>query len=310
MKTIRRGLLGCLPLLASACAGQIAQAPAEHTHSPAAAVEELLAADRALAAASATTDLVAGLSAMFDAEVIMPIPGNTFARGKEAAVRALQSNPENVRSRIEWTPIRGGISGDGLHGFTFGYMTLHRPDGPPAPLKYLAYWIKRPEGWRVVGYKRRPAAAGEISREPMPPSLPPRLVPPSGDSAVLARHRASLDAAERAFSGDAQRIGLGAAFTHYGHADAMNMGGPNHAGFVIGAEAIGRSVGAGTPTDSSPVWWEPEEVIVASSGDLGITFGWIHPHPRAGSSESPPAIPFFTIWRRDDPAQPWRYIAE
>jgi hypothetical protein len=49
-------------------------------------------------------------------------------------------------------------------------------------------------------------------------------------------------------------------------------------------------------------------VIVASSGDLGVTIGMIHPNtPRAGQ---PANFPFFTIWRRANPTAPWRYVAE
>jgi hypothetical protein len=89
----------------------------------------------------------------------------------------------------------------------------------------------------------------------------------------------------------------------------MNMGGPDDAAFVIGAEAIGKSVGAGQPTDSSPVTWPAESAIVASSGDLGITIGYIRPKAAAGGP-APAPIPFFTIWRRANPSAPWRYIAE
>ena len=39
-------------------------------------------------------------------------------------VQALRANPDNAGARLEWAPIRGGISADGQHGFTFGYMTV------------------------------------------------------------------------------------------------------------------------------------------------------------------------------------------
>ena len=115
-------------------------------------------------------------------------------------------------------------------------------------------------------------------------------------------------AAEKAFSDEAQKVGLGAAFAKNGRADAVNMGGPKAVSFVVGAEAIGRAVGEGSPTDRSEVEWRADRVLVASSGDLGITFGMIRFHePKKGQ---PAAVPFFTIWRRDDTSLPWRYIAE
>lgn len=95
---------------------------------PQSVVDELLAADRAFSAASAKTDLVSGLTAMFGDEVVIPNPPDRFAEGKAAVVAMLRANADNARSRTEWTPVRGGVSADGQHGFTVGYMTLHRPD--------------------------------------------------------------------------------------------------------------------------------------------------------------------------------------
>ncbi|HSC30012.1 MAG TPA: serine hydrolase domain-containing protein [Vicinamibacterales bacterium] len=273
-------------------------------------VDGLLAADRAFSRASAKMDVTAGLTAMFAEDVIVPVPGNRFARGLAEARAALQSNPENATSRIEWTPIRGGISADGQHGFTFGYMTLHRQDGTAVPLKYVAYWIRQPSGWRVAVYRRTRRAEGAVSRELRPPALPAAIVPVSSDASATKRFREGLDAAERAFSDEAQKIGLGPAFAKYGSADAVNTGGPNQAEFVTGSEAIGRVVSEGSPPGGATISWAPDQVIVASSGDLGVTIGMIRPNAPAGDPKQPAGVPFFTIWRRASPADPWRYIAE
>jgi ketosteroid isomerase-like protein len=275
---------------------------------PQSAVDDLLATDRAFSAASAKTDLLAGLTAMFADDVIIPNPPGQFAAGKAAVVAMLRANADNARSSTEWTPVRGGMSADGQQGFTVGFMTLHRPDGATLALKYLAYWVKRPEGWRVVAYKRARAGEGSPSLAMMTPALPEALVPASADAAVIARHRESLDRAERTFSDEAQRIGLGRAFARFGSADAVNLGGAADAGLVVGAENIARIVSAGQPATGSTLFWAPDRVIVASSGDLGVTIGMIHPNaPAAGQ---PASFPFFTIWRRPNPTAPWRYIAE
>ena len=176
---------------------------------PQSAVDELLAADRAFSAASAKTDLVSGLTAMFADDVVIPNPPGQWAEGKTAVAAVLRANADNARSRTEWTPLRGGISADGQHGFTAGFMTLHRPDGATLALKYLAYWVKQPDGWRVAAYKRVRAGEGPASSAMLAPALPAQLVPPSTDAAAIARHRDSLDRAERAFSDEAQKIGLG-----------------------------------------------------------------------------------------------------
>jgi ketosteroid isomerase-like protein len=280
--------------------------------SPQQAVDELLATDRRFAAEAQQDTAIPALSRMFADDVAMltsmPTPG--FARGRARAADALKANPDNARGRVEWAPIRGGVSADGQHGLTFGYMTLTRPDSSVVSIKYVAYWVKKPEGWRVAVYKRVVAELSAPSREMLPPSLPPRLVAPTTDSASIARHKASLEAAERAFSDEAQKIGLGPAFARHGSADAVNVGPRTSPTFVVSAVEIGKSIGAGAPGATSPVAWAPDEgSIVASSGDLGVTFGFIRQNtpPPAGQ---PSAIPFITIWRRASTADPWRYIAE
>jgi len=246
---------------------------------------------------------------MFADTVVMPGADGQITNGRAAVVDALRGNPDNARSRIEWLPVRGGVSADGQHGFTAGSMTLRRPDTTSVPMKYLAYWVKGPEGWRVAAYKRVRAAAGPAAIDQMPPALPDRLVQPSSDPAALARFTDSLDQAERAFSRDAQRIGIGAAFAQYGSADAINLGRPTEPGFVVGSESIGRMVAAGSPPGGSAVSWSPDRVIVASSGDLGVTIGIIRLNTPPAAGE-PAAFPFFTVWRRPDVNAPWRYIAE
>jgi hypothetical protein len=276
---------------------------------PAEVADELLAADRAFAAKAAQTDLVSGISAMFTPDVTMPIPGGKFATTVAEAVEAMKSNPANTGAKVTWTPVRAGVSADGLHGFTYGYATVTKADNSQVLGKYLSYWVKGADGWRVAVYKRALRAAGDISTAMVPPALPPKMIAPVTDATAIDPHRQSLDAAERAFSSDAQKIGLGPAFAQYGSADAVNMGGPDKAEFVRGAGEIAKAVTGGSMDATSPVSWGPDRVIVASSGDLGVTIGMIR-----RNGETPPgqasAFPFFTIWRRDSVSQPWKYVAE
>ncbi len=274
-----------------------------------AGVDALLAADRAFAAASAKSDPVTGLSAMFADDVVMPVPGHRFARGLAEAREYLRSTPDYGSSRLEWAPQRGGISADGQHGFTFGYMSLHKPDQSVQPLKYLAYWVRRDDRWRVLVYKRSSSKSAPEAVTPMPAALPARWVPDSHDPTRTREYTRSLDQAERAFSDEAQRIGLGPAFAKYGSSDAINLGGPDDAHVVVGADRIAVAVSAGTPPGTSPVTWAPDEVIVAGSGDLGITIGFLQP-TAAGPDGNRKPIPFFTIWRRPDTSAAWRYVAE
>lgn len=280
-----------------------AQTAAAVAASPQAAVDELLAADRAFAADAAGVDVVTALSAMYADDVVVPTPAASFARGKAAATEVLRSNAANLTSRISWAPVRGGVSADGHHGFTYGHMTLAEPGKPERPLKYLAYWVKQPAGWRVAAYRRLGRPAGEVSTAAVAPSLPARLVP--ANPGATAAHARSLADAERAFAAEAQTVGLRAAFAKWGRDDAMNMSmAPD---FVTGAAAIGGFL---PPEVPSALDWGPDEgTLVASSGDLGVNFGYIRPKA-APPPGHPAAQPFFTIWRRDSHDAPWRYIAE
>ncbi|HUQ89972.1 MAG TPA: hypothetical protein VM096_20585, partial [Vicinamibacterales bacterium] len=253
--------------------------------------------------------------AMFASDILMPNP-NGIASGATEAVEALKANPINAGAKIEWSPVRVAVSGDGRHGFTAGFMTMHRADGTLMPLKYLAYWEKKPEGWRVLAYKRGQAkevpAAMAVSYV-----LPKQIVEPAKDASTIEQYRNSLAAAETAFSNDAQKVGIGVAFTKYGSSEAINLGGLSTPTFVMGNEAIGASVGGGEPASSSPVRWGPDvRTIVAASGDFGVTIGHIYPNApgpdpstSSGQAASPAGRPFFTIWRKDAGGV-WRYIAE
>jgi hypothetical protein len=241
---------------------------------------------------------------MFAADVVMSAMG-AFHNSREAALMQLRSVPENLNGRLEWTPLRGGVSADGQHGFTFGFMTLVRADSTRLPLKYLAYWVRKPGGWKVAVYRRAVRPAGEVSPAEREPSLPERSVDVTRDATIIARHARELGDAERNFSTLAGKIGLGPAFTKNAAPDAMNMGGPQSAEFLFGPEAIGAGVGAGQ-TGPSTLTWGPDTVLVASSGDLGVTIGHIvAPGP---SGQPARRIPFFTVWKKVGGV--WKFVAE
>ena len=270
---------------------------------PQTVVDDLLDADRSFSSAAAATDPASGLAAMLDAEAVMPVPGKGIVEGREAVTAVLRASLLAKGDKIAWTPVRGGVSADGTHGFTFGYLTLEGGDPRAAAQKYLSYWIKRPAGWRVAVFKQVPRPAGEVAYDLLPPSLPASLTASVADPTVIAAHAHSLAETEQAFSDEAQTIGLKAAFRKYGRPDAMNM--YEGAAFAVGLDAITASFPAET---TSPLYWSAEKTLVASSGDLGVNIGTIQQkEPEAGK---PSSFPFFTIWRRESPSDPWRYIAE
>lgn len=256
----------------------------------------LIAADRAFSDAGKGKPLPEALAAIFDRDAVMIAGGPDFVRGADAIRARIAAKPENVGATIEWSPVGGGVSADGTHGFTYGGMTVRRADGVAQPLKYLAYWVKRPEGWRVFGYKRIGAKDGIVLAAAAP--IIGRRAKRADDAAR------SLKAAESGFSDEAQTIGLRAAFRKWGRPDSINLGAAE--AIAVGAEAIGEGVAGPEPTSS--VTWAADEVMVAPSGDMGLSYGLLHVNrPRAGG---PTVVPFFTVWARPAPGEPWRYVAE
>jgi len=238
--------------------------------------------------------------------VMFIIPAPTQARNR-AEARAIMSQAfAGDAVTLRWAPVRGGVSADGRHGFTYGFMDQLVAGKPPKLGKYVAYWVRGADGWRAASVKIVPRADGVVVTDMRDPALPAHLVAPTTDEAVIAGYRASLDKAERAFSDESQTIGLGAGFKKYGSADAMNVGGG--ADFVYGNVAIGEAQGGDAPTPS-PLRWAPDGVVVASSGDLGFTYGYL-----LRNGPTPPGrlakIPWITIWRRKSPSEPWLYVAE
>jgi hypothetical protein len=260
------------------------------------AFEDLLEADRAFGRAE--NDAESALSEMFSESVLVPVPRAGFARGKAEALAAVVPH---TGARFRWAPLSGGLSADGAHGFTFGYMTMSSPAGPERRAKYLAYWERGEKGWRVTAFKHLISPAGSAPPLHPRPVLPERLVQPLLDDPALSLHRSSLDGAERAFSDAAQRTGLGPAFRLYGTPDSVNLG--RTPAFTLGAGAIAQELEAA----GFDVSWAPDGVTVASSGDLGMTWGVIRSNRAPAGA---PTTPYFTVWRRPDAGAPWRYIAE
>lgn len=223
------------------------------------------------------------------ADAIAPAKGGTFTTGAEAVTEALA--PAGAEWR--WEVVRTGVSADRNHGYTVGYIDEAREDGATASFKFLAYWVKDAEVWRIKAFRKVPAPAGQRPR-PQGCLILHRPVP--GDA---AEQRAGLMAAEQQFSDDAQVIGIGPAFAKHGSVSSINLGqGP---GLTEGAEAIGAEIASGNPP---PLAWSSDDALVAPSGDLGLSWGVI----RVVGGEG--RFAFFTVWHRAGPDEPWRYIAE
>ena len=296
--TMPRSLLALIALLISSGALNAQTPDLRKT------IDELLTIDREHARRAQRTNVIDALGGMFADDVYLSAYG-AFHHGRDSALTRLRAVPENLTARLEWTPIRAGVSGDGQHGFTYGFMTLVRADSTKLPLKYLAYWVRKPDGWKLAVYRRGSRGEGTPSTAMREPSIPDKVVPINRDAAIVSRHAKALGDAERDFSTLAGKIGLGPAFTQNAATDAMNMGGGQAADFLYGPEAIGAGVGAGE-TGPSKLTWGPDTVLVASSGDLGVTIG--HINAPADGGQPTRRIPFFTVWKKVGGV--WKFVAE
>ena len=293
----------CVALAASVEGQPTSGMSAVAQQSPHTVLDGLVATERALSDAAATLSPEEGLaSLMADDGVLMTRTGPVT--GRAAAMKSLAENPANKGAHARWRSVRGGISADGQQGFTLGYVEIAGADPATARRRYLAYWVRGSEGWRVAALKQVLRTANETDAPQQPASLPAVLV--SSDSARTAEHRRTLIAAEQAFSDRAQTVGIKQSFQEYGRPDAIHLFGPT--GFAIGLPAIGANHDL-QPSGPATSHWSADTAIVASSGDLGVTIGSIRSNGSPPEGQ-PAAVPFFTIWRRDNPSQPWRYIAE
>ena len=279
----------------------IGAAPAAAQSNPAAARNALLAADRNFSQQAAARDPAEGIAAAFAPDVVVSMRQGAVS-GREQAILSLRANPNYQGSHARWRPIGGLVSADGQQGVTTGYLDIDGfADAQRAGRRYLAYWVKRPEGWRILAYR-------QVIRQPDEPIVP-SYSPPLPSRALRATPRAAaahateVAAAERAFSDRAQQVGLKAAFGEFGHPQAIHLAAPR--GYAIGLQAITANFEEGS---TSPLRWSSDRTVAASSGDLGLSIGRIYPNGAAPAGQ-PASIPFFTIWHRD-PGGQWRYIAE
>jgi len=265
---------------------------------PPAALNDLVAAEKqALASATGKPPPEAIVSLIGD-DTRVHTRGGPYV-GRSAALAGLNANPGNKGTGTTWHPLKSGISSDGQHGFTLGYFDISGGADPAiAHRRYLAYWVHGASGWTVAAFKQGLRRPDEKVLDSLPPSFPAVATSSPPDAAAAAK---SLKEAEQAFSDRAQVVGLGQAFTELGRDDAVNGG-------TVGAAAIGALNGEGESGPTS-IRWSADDVIVSPSGDLGITFGFLRPNGPV-TNDKLTTIPFFTIWMRDGPDKPWRYVAE
>lgn len=264
---------------------------------------ELLAADRTNASAAASMSLIDALVAPLTSDAVFLAPGDSIARGPAQARDALAKNADNATAKWSWTTIRSDVSADGTRGYTYGYSEAKLANGTITPGKFVAYWIKQPNGaWRIGAFKRVLRAAGTVSTTPpagfQSPDVRDRPIPAKVDQ---SRERRAIMDLDLEFSGIAQAEGNAEAFGRYMAIDGAQTGSAASPEFVFGGTAIYNLFNQ-APSGGGKFTWIPSFADVAPSGDLGFTAGFV-------SAERANTGKYLTIWQKQ-PSGAWRYVVD
>ena len=225
-------------------------------------------------------------------------PGLPVIEGREAVARELDAADSGSTRR----PLVIELSADGSQGFTAGRTTVPSGDSTRHG-KYLAYWRRDPEGWRLWAIVANPS--------PSAPDTPPDSGVARARGGGTPRAAATPDAletADSAFSALSESAGVGPAFREFAEPAALTLMGPGH-GMVWGDSAIGAYFGSAIPATDG-LAWTPRVAHLAPSGDLGFTIGdAIYRHAPAGGPEQRFYTKYLTVWRRQADGR-WRYAAD
>ncbi len=258
---------------------------------PGASLKSLVEAEQAFAKLSETSGMRTAFLANLAGDSVVFQPGPVDGR------KAYEQSP-NVPAMLVWKPLYADISGDGDLGYTTGPWTFSGGD-QQVNGHYVTIWRKGGEGWKVV-------IDGGVSHPPFPDSGDAWSFPEPREAVVPSAggdFQKELMETDRAFSEDAKEKGFLEALLP--RADpSIRVYRPG--GFPIkGPEAVAEAL-SGEP-DS---WvWEPIGGAVASSGDLGYTYGLSHAqegsrNPALGASNS-----YLRIWKRNSEGV-WRIVLD
>ncbi len=114
----------------------------------AAAVAELMDADRAFAAKAAADGVPAAFTE-YAAEDALLVSSATVSNGRAAITQRFAAWPEGAR--LAWTPEAGRVSARGDMGWTWGNSTTTLANGTRSTGRYISVWTRDYEGnWRYA----------------------------------------------------------------------------------------------------------------------------------------------------------------
>lgn len=114
----------------------------------AAAVAELMAADRAFAAKAAADGVPAAFN-QYAAEDALMLSSSNVVSGRAGVAQRFQNWPQGAR--LEWAPETARVAARGDMGWTWGNSIYVAPDGTRTPGRYMTVWSRDYEGnWRFA----------------------------------------------------------------------------------------------------------------------------------------------------------------
>ncbi|MEP6730418.1 MAG: DUF4440 domain-containing protein [bacterium] len=271
-----------------------------------AAHDELLRADLARADSVVRLGFAEGITSNFARDVLYLRGGLPILRGKFAARAVISAESLGTGAAVRWQPVRAETSVDRSSGFTYGY-TIYGVAQSGAPAlrvdRYIAFWRKEAEGWRIAAY------AETYGSPPSQITLPEVATDSVLADVPMSRRRGALDdmrEADVAFSRDATKFGTGAAFGRYAAESAQIFSGPGE--FITGPGAITDSFGP--PDRKSSLVWHPVEGEISKNGDLGFTVGnAVFNGEREDGAPIVRYSKYLTVWKRQRDGS-WRYVVD
>ena len=271
-----------------------------------AAHDELLLADLGRADSVARLGLAEGLTRNFASDVLYLRGGLPILRGRLASRLVIAAESLGSSASVRWQPVRAEASKDRKSGYTYGY-TIYGVAQAGAPSlrvdRYIAYWRKESDGWRIAAYAETygaPPAALALPRAAMN-SVVADIPMPSRRSALDVLRSADMD-----FSRDASRFGTGEAFGRYAAEGAQIFSAPGE--FITGPEAITESFGP--PGRKGSLVWHPVEGEISKSGDLGFTVGnAVFNGERDDGAAVVRYSKYLTVWKLQKDGS-WRYVVD
>lgn len=268
--------------------------------------DALLRSDLGRADSVAHRGYIDGLSASFTDDVVYLRGGLPIVLGRPAARAIIAAESLGARATVRWQPVRAEASIDGKSGYSYGYAVYGSAQPTTTSVRidrYIAFWRREAEGWRIAGY------AETYGTPPAPLALPAAARSAAMPDTPMPRMRGALDAirtADMDFSRDATKFGTGEAFGRYAAEDAQIFSGPGE--FISGPRAITQSFGP-TTTKTSLVW-HPVHGEVSAAGDLGFTVGnAVFTGEREDGAPLIRHSKYLTVWKRQRDGS-WRYVVD